>query len=267
MEHKMPPIQENITHTDLGGGILNLSSPPVGFQQYLVLGGERALLIDTGMGIGSIREAVERLTALPVTVINTHGHPDHAGGNAEFAPALMAPAEFEVYERMATREFRIQDVSHMPGGEKAAEKLQPTGPAPVPVADGEVIDLGGRALRVIYTPGHTRGSICIYDEATGALFSGDNVQARTTTLREWNSATVAELARSLKKLAALAPTKILGGHRPNVNVPELLGKVLACAEDVLNGAEYTERAGRGGQTCLFYEKDGVSIEFTENNIR
>ena len=267
MEHKMPPVQETITHTDLGDGIINISTPPVGFQQYLVLGEKRALLIDTGMGIGSIREVVEQLTALPVTVINTHGHPDHAGGNAEFAPALMNPAEFEVYEKMATREFRVRDVSHMPGGEKAAEKLQPTGPAPVPVADGEVIDLGGRTLRVIYTPGHTRGSVCVYDEAAGALFSGDNVQARTTTLREWNSATVADLARSLRKLAALAPAKILGGHRPNVNGPELLGKVLACAEDVLNGAEYTERAGRGGQTCLFYEKDGVSIEFTENNIR
>ena len=267
MERKMPPLQENITYTDLGDGIINIATPPVGFQQYLVLGEKRALLVDTGMGVGSIREVVDRLTALPVTVINTHGHPDHCGGNAEFDPPLMCPAEFDVYEKMATKAFRIDDVGHMPGGEKAIEKLQPDGPAPVPVADGEIIDLGGRTLKVLYTPGHTHGSICIYDEKTGALFTGDNVQAMTTTLREWNSGTVEDLAESLKKAAALKPTKILGGHRPNVNEPELLGRVLACAEDVLNGAEYTEHTGRNGQPCLFYEKDGVSIEFTGNNIR
>ena len=267
MERKMPPIQETITYTDLGDGIINISSPPVGFQQYLVLGEERALLIDTGMGVGSIKEIVDELTALPVTVINTHGHPDHAGGNAEFAPALMCPAEFDVYEKMATKEFRIDDVSRMPGGDKAAAKLQPTGPAPVPVEDGAVIDLGGRKLKVIYTPGHTHGSICVYDEKTGALFTGDNVQANTTTVREWNSATVEDLAESLKKVAALNPTRILGGHRPNVNGPELLGRVLACAENVVNGAAYTQRPGRGGVMCNFYERDGVSIEFRDDNIR
>lgn len=263
----MPPIQENITYTDLGDGIINISCPPVGFQQYLVLGEERALLVDTGMGVGSIKEVVDQLTTLPVTVINTHGHPDHAGGNAEFAPALMCPAEFDVYEKMATKEFRIDDVGHMPGGAKAVEKLQPTGPAPVPVADGEIIDLGGRTLKVIFTPGHTHGSICVYDEKTGALFTGDNIQAMTTTLREWNSSTVEEFVDSLKKVAALNPTKILGGHRPNVNEPELLGRVIACAEDVLSGAEYTKRPGRGGVICNFYERDGVSIEFTDDKIR
>ncbi|MCD7817506.1 MAG: MBL fold metallo-hydrolase, partial [Lachnospiraceae bacterium] len=154
-------FQKDFTYTQPEYGIYNISAPPVGFQQYLVLGKERALLIDTGMGIGSLKSVVEQITDLPITVINTHGHPDHAGGNAEFAPALMCPDEFDVFEKMANREFRVQDVSHMPDGSSFIDQLQPDPPSPIAVADGEIIDLGGRTLKVLYTPGHTHGSICI----------------------------------------------------------------------------------------------------------
>ncbi|MCD8127278.1 MAG: MBL fold metallo-hydrolase [Clostridiales bacterium] len=266
MERKAPPMQKEVTWTDLGNGIYNFSSPPVGFQQYLVLGDKRALLVDTGMGIGSLKNAVEQITDLPVTVINTHGHPDHAGGNAEFGPALMCPAEFDVYERMATREFREGDVSHMPNGVSFVPQLLPTGPAPCPVEDGQIIDLGGRTLKVIYTPGHTHGSICIYDEATGGLFTGDNVQARETALREWNSSTVETFRDSLLRLEALHPAKIMGGHQPNVNEPELLGRVLRCAQAILDGAQGEEMQMRGGGTCLSYASEGVSICYTAENI-
>ena len=112
MDEKRPPrpqMQKEITCENLGNGIYNIATPPVGFQQYLILGQEKALLIDSGMGIGSLRKEVEKITDLPVILINTHGHPDHAGGNAEFAPALMCPAEFDVYEQMATLEYRKKD--------------------------------------------------------------------------------------------------------------------------------------------------------------
>lgn len=265
MEHKRPPMQKEITWTDLGDGIINIATPPVGFQQYLVLGTEKALLVDTGIGIGSLRKVVESITSLPVIVVNTHCHPDHAGGNAEFDPALINPADLDVFQKMATLEFRREDVSRMPGGEEWAAQLQPTGPEPIFASDGQLIDLGGRTLQLIFTPGHTHGSLCVYEEATGVLFTGDNVQANTTALREWNSSTVEEFYESLQKLSKLNVKRILGGHRPNDNPADLLQRKLECAKQVLDGAK-GEAHERMGQVTFVYEWKDTSIEYTEKNI-
>lgn len=265
MEHKRPPMQKEITWTDLGDGIINIATPPVGFQQYLVLGTEKALLVDTGIGIGSIRKVVESITSLPVIVVNTHCHPDHAGGNAEFDPALINPADLDVFQKMATLEFRKEDVSRMPNGEEWISQLQPTGPEPIPASDGQQIDLGGRTLQLIFTPGHTHGSLCVYEEATGVLFTGDNVQANTTALREWNSSTVEEFYESLQKLSKLNIKRILGGHRPNDNPPDLLERKLECAKQVLDGAKGEAREHMG-QVTFVYEWKDTSIEYTEKNI-
>ena len=268
MEQKhppMPPMQKEILVADIGNRIFNISTPPVGFQQYLVLGEERAALIDTGMGIGSIRKVVESVTSLPVIVINTHCHPDHAGGNVEFDPALINPADLDVFKKMTTLEFRIQDVSRMPGGEEWASQLQPMGPEPVAAQDGQIIDLGDRQLQIIFTPGHTHGSLCVFEEATGTLFTGDNVQANATALREWNSCTVEEFYESLEKLAKLPVKRILGGHRPNDNPPDLLQRKLACAKQILDGAEGEEKT-RMGQTAYEYEYEGTAIMYRKEHI-
>lgn len=265
MEHRHPPIQKEITVTDIGERIFNISTPPVGFQQYLVLGEERAALIDTGMGIGSIKKAVESVTGLPIVVINTHCHPDHAGGNAEFEPALFNPAELDVFKKMTTLEFRVQDVSRMPGGETWVSQLQPMGPEPVAAQDGQIVDLGGRRLQIIFTPGHTHGSLCVFEEATGVLFTGDNVQANATALREWNSCTVEEFYESLEKLAKLPVKRILGGHRPNDNPPDLLRRKLACAKQILDGARGVEKTHMG-QTAYEYEYEGTAILYREGYI-
>jgi glyoxylase-like metal-dependent hydrolase (beta-lactamase superfamily II) len=265
MEHKRPPLQKEIAWTDLGNGIINFSTPPVGFQQYLILGTEKALLVDTGMGIGSLKQAVSQVTDLPVIVVNTHCHPDHAGGNAEFDPALINPADLDVFERMATKEFRIQDVSRMPDGTSFVSQLQPTGPKPVFATDGQLIDLGGRTVQLIFTPGHTHGSLCVFDLTTGALFTGDNVQANATALVEWNATSVEEFYASMEKLAALPITRILGGHRPNDNPPDLLQRKMACAKQILNGAKGTPHEHMG-QISLAYEWEGTAISYREDHI-
>lgn len=265
MERKRPPMQKEATWTDLGDGIIAISSPPVGFLEYLVLGTEKALLIDTGMGIGSLKETVRKITDLPIVLVNTHCHPDHAGGNAEFDPALINPADLDVFERMATREFRVQDVSRMPNGEHFASLLQPIGPKPAFATDGQVIDLGGRSVKLIFTPGHTHGSLCVYDEATGALFSGDNIMANETALVEWNATSVEEFIESMEKLSSLRITRILSGHRPNDNPPDLLQRKLECARQILNGAQ-GQPFERMGVSSLSYTWADTSIAYREDNI-
>lgn len=263
---KGPPLQTAIEVTEIGNGVYNFSSPPVGFQQYLVVGEEQALLIDTGIGIGSLRAAVEEITSLPVIVINTHCHPDHAGGNAEFPPAYICPVELEVYHRMATQAFRLEDLSHMPMGATFASSLQPTGPEPIGIEDGAEIDLGGRTLHILYTPGHTRGSLSVYDAQTGILFAGDNISATAVALVEWNAGTVSDYCESLQKMEALHPQSICTGHKPNLLPAEAIGPLLSAARAVLDGATPQESHSRNGQ-CLQYPAQSPCIRFRADNIR
>ncbi len=118
---------------------------------FLLCGEKEAVLIDTGV-IGNAREIAEKLTKLPLRVINTHADRDHIAGNKAFETFYMHPADFAQYYH----QMPLQN----------AEALW----------DGEVIDLGGRELEVIHTPGHTCGSVAVLDRKNRFLFSGDPVQ-------------------------------------------------------------------------------------------
>ena len=127
-----------------------------GVRSLLFTGSCKALLIDTGFGSGNIREVVEGLTNLPVTLVNTHADRDHLGCNKLFEKAYMHPAEFDRYHQAM-------------GGEFVAE----------PLWEGDIIDLGGRFFEVVLIPGHTPGSITLLDAENKILISGDSVQAGT----------------------------------------------------------------------------------------
>lgn len=142
-------------------------------NSYLITGEERAILFDSGLGIGDIAAAVRRLTPLPVTVINSHSHWDHVGGNPLFADVRVHPAGAPFLRE----EVALPDI----GQALAALGLRP---APVPhrvgpssptatVDEGDSLDLGGRCLRVLHTPGHSPDGVCLLDEAGGLLFTGD----------------------------------------------------------------------------------------------
>ena len=146
-------------------------------------------------------------------------------------------------------------------------ELQPTGPDPIPVEDGARIDLGGRIVEVIYTPGHTHGSISILDRETGSLFVGDNVMAERVSVYEWNSATLEDLHSSLLRMEACKPVKLYSGHRPNVLEPEILAREIRCVEQILNGAVGAPQKVRGGIVALAYEAEGICICYGEEKIR
>ena len=119
---------------------------------FLLCGKDKAALVDSGMNTPNAREMAEKLTDLPLILINTHADPDHISGNGAFKEVYMSPAEEENY-----RHF---------GGKGTI----------LPVKEGDVIDLGGRSLQIIDIPGHTPGSIAILDEKYRVLISGDSVE-------------------------------------------------------------------------------------------
>ena len=132
---------------------------------YLVVGKEKACVIDTMIGYNDLYSAVRKLTDKPLTVVNTHGHPDHIYGNVYFDEAWMDPKDRELAESFLDEpEF--------------VEECRKRGVAMPPFRDlfpGDVIDLGGRTLEVFELPGHTPGGILLLLREDRILFTGDSV--------------------------------------------------------------------------------------------
>jgi glyoxylase-like metal-dependent hydrolase (beta-lactamase superfamily II) len=124
---------------------------------FLLVGGDAALLIDTGTGVGNIRKEVEKLTDLPIIVANTHSDFDHIGGNKQFERAYVHVSEFDRYRSVerANGEFD-DDVTTL-----------------VPMWESDFIDIGGGMLEVILLPGHTPGNVAFIERNNGLLFVGD----------------------------------------------------------------------------------------------
>ena len=137
-------------------------------------------------------------------VINTHCHFDHIGGNGYFLNARFAihEADAEVMEN-ADREMSMAEFFD--------GNLHPRKPHIV-LKDGDVVDFGNMKLEVIHTPGHTPGSICLYNRAKGILFSGDTVFADGVGRTDIPGGNPAALEESLKKLSKLKINIILPGH-------------------------------------------------------
>ncbi|MGC8487253.1 MAG: MBL fold metallo-hydrolase [Clostridia bacterium] len=180
-----------------------LIAEPMHVNSFLLVGSRRALLADTGLGIGDIRAAVESVTRLPVVVVNTHHHFDHVGGNHLFAERLIheagvtAVVEPTPGERLRGYVQYIEDLlAHYPAFQELDRRYFGTvdmPPRPLPadfrperwtiappqptgtVRDGELIELGGRQIRVLHTPGHTPDSVCLLDEDAGILIGGDMI--------------------------------------------------------------------------------------------
>ena len=149
---------------------------------YLVLGSERGVIIDTGTGIGDIRRVVEELTDLPISVLLTHEHYDHVAGafrwddiimydNADALRVLKAGRDNASLQRYVTGDYLWKP---LPEGFDPSTWIIPSMEPTVLVHDGDEIDLGDRVLEVIYTPGHSPGSMCLLDREKRILFTGDH---------------------------------------------------------------------------------------------
>jgi glyoxylase-like metal-dependent hydrolase (beta-lactamase superfamily II) len=212
----------------------------------LLLGEEVAALIDTGCGIGDLRSVVSALTDLPVLVINTHTHIDHLGGNFQFDRIAMLdhPRSHEVADRGVARERRTTEIlaSHLitrpvPTGIGLDEG--PLAPFTVErwLHHGDRIDLGGRELEVIHTPGEAPDHICLLDRHDGILFCGD-ILLDGPVWTHLDGGSLPDLVQSYRTLmGSFDDIRVL---MPSHNSPWLdrwlLPETLSGAEAVLAGA-------------------------------
>ena len=183
-------------------------------NMYLIMGSDRTALIDAGTGFkvdSTIQDLKEKLAGRPLDmIILTHRHYDHVGGLRaiikEFSPKLYAGPDDAVPLREGDSESTL--------GTKFGGSIDP-----MDVTDfreGDTIDLGGHVLRAICTPGHTIGSICVLDEVSGSLFSGDTVfvDGVGNTIHPTGSDKM--LIESLKKLSNIQFKGLYPGHGPTV---------------------------------------------------
>ncbi|MBQ9031612.1 MAG: MBL fold metallo-hydrolase [Parasporobacterium sp.] len=207
-------------------GTYRITSPENVYMELLV-GTERALLIDTGYGFGPLKETVRQITDKPLQIVNTHGHVDHTCGNYQFGEAIfLADADRDLLKRHNDPSFRARSVElarhsrDLVTGEEINTLPEDFDPDPYlsggcgniqPLEEGMIFSLGGKTLRAIATPGHTRGSISLLYEEKNRLYAGDAANLFLWLFGE-EAADKATYIRTLDKILSLAPEQIYGGH-------------------------------------------------------
>jgi glyoxylase-like metal-dependent hydrolase (beta-lactamase superfamily II) len=208
--------------------------PFVRCNVWLVTGRDRALLVDTGLGVVSLREAARDLFERPVRAVATHYHFDHTGSFHEFderlAHRLAAPLlessqtiggalRRTGFDEITWQSFldagyviddELLDALPFEGFDVDAYAVTACPPTGV-LDDGDVVDLGDRAFEVLHLPGHSPDSIGLFDRASGVLFSGDAVYDGPL-LDAAPDANVADYVNTMERLRALPVTVVHGGH-------------------------------------------------------
>lgn len=186
-----------------------------------VRGRDRDMLIDSGMGVVSLREWVPLVTEREVIAVASHTHFDHIGCHHEFECRAVHSAEADLLAN-PTRENTLADPY---ATDEIFDALPPEpycstcytlkrAPATRLLEDSDVIDLGDRQFEVIHTPGHSPGGIALYEKATEILFSGDILYDGPLIEDTYHSNADDYLA-SMERLLQLKVRLVHGGHFPS----------------------------------------------------
>ena len=190
---------------------------PIDSNIWLVTGSEN-ILIDTGTGetSGGTDYAASLAWSIDLhlegrglsAIVLTHCHIDHVGGAAGLKEHYGCPVYIGAkdYDAVSAGDsmYTVSGMFRIPFCPLDC----------IPVDEGHVFDIGDHRLRVIDTPGHTAGGICLFDEVTGALFSGDTLFANGIGRTDLPGGSLQELVQSLVKLSNVNITAVYPGHGP-----------------------------------------------------
>jgi glyoxylase-like metal-dependent hydrolase (beta-lactamase superfamily II) len=230
-------------HEPIDEGIVRIIEPHVDpflrANLFLVRGRDRDLLVDSGLGVASLREELADLFERPVVVVATHRHFDHVGGLHEFEEVVVHRDDAEAVANAAGfASLRIEDYppEELSGYEApaslltalpradfdvAAYRVTPVSPTRI-VGEGDAVDLGDRSFTVLHLPGHTPGEIGLWDAETHTLFAGDCVYESGVLLDELPESNIADYVRSMERLRDLPVRIVHGGHDDSFDRARLL---------------------------------------------
>jgi glyoxylase-like metal-dependent hydrolase (beta-lactamase superfamily II) len=200
-----------------------------------VRGRDGDLVVDTSLGLRPLRHLVRHDLDHDLLAVATHVHGDHIGGMHEFDQRAIHPREAA---ELAAAGHVTVDTAHYgptvlgpyrdagyvvgdllvdavpPGGLTAATFDRAPAPATRLLEDGDVVDLGDRAFEVLHLPGHSPGSIGLWEPTTGTLFSGDAVYDGPL-LDELSDSDIADYVATMRRLRELPVTTVHAGHEPS----------------------------------------------------
>jgi glyoxylase-like metal-dependent hydrolase (beta-lactamase superfamily II) len=188
---------------------------------WLIKGRDQDLLIDTGLGVSSLRQHIASLIDKPLLAIATHIHFDHAGGLHEFDQRAIHAAEAEAlgrgddHEAICLPEQGFVLAEHfdcLPSPTFQVEKYSLQGTEPTQILqDGDCLDLGDRAFEVLHLPGHSTGCIGLYDAQSQDLFSGDVIYDGDL-LDELHCSDIPTYIKTYERLQTLPIELVYPGH-------------------------------------------------------
>tara|TARA_B110000196_G_scaffold96859_1_gene83944 strand:- start:157 stop:885 length:729 start_codon:yes stop_codon:yes gene_type:complete len=183
-----------------------------------VRGRDKDMLVDTGMGVVSLRAHVAQITEKPTIAVASHTHFDHVGCHHEFDERMVHINESNIL-KSPTRENTLAEpyvedsifTKLPPYPYISTEYAVKAAPATKLLKDGDVIDLGDRHFTVMHTPGHSPGGIMLYENSTEILFSGDTVYDGPLIHNAYHS-DLADYIDSMKRILDLTVCIVHGGH-------------------------------------------------------
>ncbi|MBR3396704.1 MAG: MBL fold metallo-hydrolase [Lachnospiraceae bacterium] len=239
---------------------------------YLVIGTKEACLIDTCPGAGNIKEYVESITSLPLTVVVSHAHMDHCGGAGFFDKVYMKKSDMTSLVKHKSRSFRAEFFNEHLGG----LSLTPEDFLPVPdevfvdFPDNTVLDLGGATVELLPFPGHTPGMTCPLIPEDRILIIGDACDDNVLLFDQFAS-TVSEYKRNLQEMIGRKDSydKILGNHG-NFEYPmELLENVLESCDLILEHKDAhlaVHMFGEDLYSAHAIKEDGMRVDGKPGNV-
>jgi glyoxylase-like metal-dependent hydrolase (beta-lactamase superfamily II) len=241
---------------------------------FLILGSQKSILFDTGMGISDISRVVEKLTDSQVIVVNSHSHFDHIGDDWRF-PEIYVYGDVQSVNLLTkghTHDMLLYDsqpdnfVGEYPAGfDPETYAIQPVDADKIKLLqNGDTIDLGSRKLEILHTPGHTNDSIMLLDRKSRALFTGDTFYPDWLFAfleNEWGKSDVGVYEKTMKALTKLVPDLdyLYPCHLKPLADPAMLIDAARAFETVIRGeADYTLEE-LYFRTMRVYEFDGFAI--------
>jgi len=215
-------------------------------NMWHIRGRDADMLVDAGMGISSLKTAMAELLDKPLIAVATHSHADHMGSLHEFEQRLVHPLEAE--QLRYSDDFPILCSHHWPAGLRESIECQGyevpeimvdaypcegfnpmtfRSPSTEPtqlIDEGDVLDLGNCAFEVIHLPGHSPGSIGLWEKSTGTLFSGDAIYDGPL-LDDIQGGDKREYIATMERLRELPVTVVHGGHDPSFGRLRLLALI------------------------------------------
>lgn len=228
-------------HTWIGNGHRTYNE-----SLYLVEGNDRAVLIDAGTRVPGLDKIVAGITSKPVTMILTHGHGDHVGGVGPFPEVWIGPADEQML-RNSQRRYQGQ-IKHL--------------------TDGETIDLGGRKLEVMFTPGHTSGSVTFFDKANHYGFSGDAFGSTNLLVFTYLSNVKASAQKVEKYMKDNDIRFLYPGHYSgdNLESPKRVTDIKNLCDDLLTGKRQGVKSdGNNGGNDMMAEGNGFRLTYSSQN--